>query len=113
MDIFYIFLKFLGCSRADLEKDASAARWKFSESEEILGGNHGKLSYFPGFTRFEGKIWHILAKYGKIWQNNAKYACFVAKLRIFSLRSFGEIFPSKIAVAENFDLFQVCIYTPT
>ena len=51
MDIFYIFLKFLGCSRADLEKDASAARWKFSESEEILGGNHGKLSYFPGFTK--------------------------------------------------------------
>ena len=44
----------------DLEKDATGAtagRGKFLESGVILGGNHGKLSYFPGFTKQTLGVW--------------------------------------------------------
>ena len=65
-----------GTGPADLEKDASAARWKFSESEEIMGGNHGKLSYFPGFNKQNDLVFGEILHYPSLCM---QYACFVAK----------------------------------
>ena len=61
-----------GC-KSDLEKyatGATAGRGKLLESGEIWGGYHGKLSYFPGFTKQNylvfGEIFHFSSLGNKI-----------------------------------------------
>ena len=68
-------------------------------------------------------IMHIMHRLGKsrkrherrsreifrIWGNFPKYLSFVAKCRIFSLRTFGEIFPSKMPLVGNFGLIPCLI----